>query len=230
MTIKESGVIALLPLKAHSERIPSKNFRDLRGKPLFRWVLDTLLSVPDIRRVVIDTDAREKILAGGVEPSARVVLRDRREELRGDGVSMNRILADAVRAEPADVYLQTHATAPLLSAGTIGRAIRRYREVVARGEGDSLIGVLKHQKFFYRSDGSAVGHDPVDLPRTQDLDPLFEDAGSLYLFSAESFSKRQSRIGKKPTLFEVPKLEAIDIDDQDDWRLAEALLANVPDG
>src|SRR5262249_9017177 len=60
-TVTSDGVrrvVALLPMKGHSERVPGKNFRDFCGKPLFRWILDSLLSLPEIGLVVINTDAR----------------------------------------------------------------------------------------------------------------------------------------------------------------------------
>ena len=98
MVASESSrrVVALLPMKAHSERVKGKNFRDFCGKPLYAWVLDQLLSVAEIDQVVINTDAREILAQHGLRESERVVIRDRRPELCGDFVSMNRILEDSV--------------------------------------------------------------------------------------------------------------------------------------
>jgi CMP-N-acetylneuraminic acid synthetase len=70
--------VALLPMKAHSERVSGKNFRPLAGKPLFRWILDTLLAVPAIDLVVINTDARDILADNGLVDSERVLIRDRR--------------------------------------------------------------------------------------------------------------------------------------------------------
>ena len=95
--------VALLPIKGHSERIAGKNFKDFCGKPLFRWILDTLLSVPEIGLVVINTDARPAFEALGVDRLPRVQLRDRKAELCGDLVSMNLILEDDIAAVPADL-------------------------------------------------------------------------------------------------------------------------------
>ena len=114
---------ALLPMKAHSERVPAKNFRHLAGKPLFRWMLDTLLSLEEVDRIIINTDARSQLEADGLTNEPRIVIRDRSPELCGDSVSMNLILADDIAATPADLYLMTHATNPLLSAETIRRAL-----------------------------------------------------------------------------------------------------------
>lgn len=213
--------VALLPMKANSERVRGKNFRDLGGKPLFRWMLDTLLDVPEIDAVVINTDARAELAAAGLVDSERVVIRDRPAELCGDLVSMNKVLADDVEHVDASVYLMTHATNPLLSAETIGAALRRF---AGDDQADSLFGVTRVQTRFYRADGSPVNHDPAVLLRTQDLEPWFEENSCLYLFTRDSFRATEARIGRSPILFETPRLESIDIDDPDDWTLAEALV------
>ena len=88
------NIVALLPMKAHSSRVPGKNFRELSGKPLFRWILDTLLAVDEISKVVINTDARSILNDNGLEESDRIVIRDRKQELCGDEVSMNLVLED----------------------------------------------------------------------------------------------------------------------------------------
>lgn len=213
--------IALLPMKANSERVPDKSFRELAGKPLFRWMLDTLLCLDAIDTVVINTDAREILRDCGLEESARVLIRDRAEALCGDTVSMNRIIEDDLAAVPADRYLMTHVTNPLLSAATIAAAMERF--TAAGDRHDSLFGVNRVQMRFYREDGSAVNHDPDVLVRTQDLEPWFEENSCLYLFTRESFARTGARIGAAPMMYEVPKLESVDIDDPEDWIMAEAL-------
>jgi len=210
-------------MKANSQRVKGKNFRALHGKPLFRWILDALLSIPEIDEVVINTDAREILAGHGLTDGGRVRIRDRRPELCGDTVSMNLILADDVAAVPADTYLMTHTTNPMLSAATIGAALAAYRAGVAAGTADSLFTVNRIQTRFYRADGSAVNHDPANLIQTQDLEPWFEENSNLYIFSAASFAAADARIGKKPILFEMDRMEAIDIDTPEDWALAEAV-------
>ncbi len=219
-------IAALLPLKAHSERVPGKNFRPLNGKPLFRWVLDTLLSIPRIERVVINTDARELLLANGLVENQRTLVRDRKPELCGDFVSMNRIIEDDLAAVPAEVYLMTHVTNPLLSQATLEQAISRYLEASADGSADSMFSVTRYQSRFYDADQQAVNHDPRELIRTQDLPPLYEENSNFYLFTAASFQATGARIGRRPLMFETPALESVDIDDSQDWRLAEALAAS----
>lgn len=224
MTKTSRGLVALLPLKAHSERVPGKNFRDFAGKPLFRWMLDTLLSLPEVSRVVINTDAQEILKSHGLEPSDRLVLRDRPVELRGDFVSMNDVIRDDVDHVGADVYLMTHVTNPLLGAGTIRRALGCFEAARAQGSADSLFGVNRFQSRFWTQDGAPVNHDPGRLLRTQDLEVWYEENSNLYLFTRESFGRTGARIGARPLLFETPRAESVDIDDPESWELA-ALLA-----
>lgn len=216
-------IIALLPMKANSERVRGKNFKLLDGKPLFQWILDSLLSIPEISQVVINTDARQILAENNLVESERVLIRDRKPEICGDFVSMNLILADDIANVPADAYLMTHTTNPLLGAGTIQSALQQFLDAKTKGTADSLFTVNKFQTRFYREDGTAVNHDPNNLIRTQDLEPWFEENSNLYIFTGESFAATNARIGKKPMMFETPPLESIDIDDQTDWKLAEAV-------
>lgn len=217
--------VALLPMKANSQRVKGKNFRPLHGKPLFRWILDSLLAIDEIDCVVINTDARHILEENGLVESDRVQIRDRKAELIGDAVSMNLILADDIANVPADTYLMTHTTNPMLSAKTIGDALGKYQAAVAAGTADSLFTVNKIQTRFYRADSSPVNHDPDNLIQTQDLEPWYEENSNLYIFTAESFAETKARIGKQPMLYEMDKMEAVDIDTPEDWALAEAVAA-----
>lgn len=221
--MKKVNLVALLPMKAHSERVDGKNFKLLNGKPLFQWILDSLLAIPEISQVVINTDARSILRENGLIESERITIRDRRPELCGDLVSMNLILADDIAYIPADIYLMTHTTNPLLSATTIRQALLKFIEAKEEGIADSLFTVNRFQTRFYREDGSAINHDPNNLIRTQDLEPWYEENSNLYIFTAESFAATQARIGKQPIMYETPRLESIDIDDQTDWEIAEAI-------
>jgi CMP-N-acetylneuraminic acid synthetase len=212
-------------MKANSQRVKGKNFKDLHGKPLFRWILDSLLALDEIELVVINTDARDVLAQNGLEEGGRVVIRDRKPELQGDKVSMNLILEDDIRAVAARTYLMTHTTNPLLSSQTIRRALDEYKDATAAGTADSLFSVNRFQTRFYRADGSAVNHDPDNLIQTQDLEPWYEENSNLYIFSRDSFESTRARIGKRPILFQTPKIETVDIDTPEDWEIAARAAA-----
>lgn len=215
-------LVALLPMKANSERVRGKNFRSFNGKPLFRWILETLLSVPEIH-VVINTDARAILAGNGLIDGPRVQIRDRKPEICGDFVSMNLVIADDLASVPADFYVMTHTTNPLLSVESLRGAIKLYRKSCADGTGDSVFTVNKFQTRFYRGDGSAINHDPKNLIRTQDLEPWYEENSNAYVFSRESFEATKARIGVKPRMYVMDRSESLDIDDLEGWQMAEAM-------
>jgi len=220
---KSLDCVALLPMKAHSQRVAGKNFRLFAGKPLFRWILDTLLSTESISSIVINTDARDLLESHGLVESEKIVIRDRKTELCGDEVSMNRILEDDIASVPSDFYLMTHTTNPLLTSETIERALQKFRQATQDKTGDSLFSVNHHKTRFYRKDGSPINHDPENLIPTQDLESWYEENSNLYLFTESSFQETGSRIGTNPILFETPRMESSDIDDMTEWRIAEVL-------
>ena len=220
MNTNKPRIVALLPMKANSERVKGKNFRNFCGKPLFRWILDTLLEVEEIDQVIINTDASHILAENGLVQDGRVIIRDRKPEICGDMVSMNLVLADDVANVEADIYLMTHTTNPLMSADTVRKALAAYRQAKSAGRADSLFTVDKVQTRFYRADGSPVNHDPDNLVRTQDLEPWFEENSNLYIFSRDSFQATSARIGKKPMMYEGPSFESIDIDTPQDWDFA----------
>lgn len=213
-------IVALLPMKANSMRVKGKNFRDFCGKPLFRWTLDTLLSVEEISQIIINTDARHILAENGLVDTDRIIIRDRKPEICGDHVSMNLVLTDDLANVPADLYLMTHTTNPLMSADTIRKAVVTFLEAQGAGKADSLFTVDKVQTRFYRADCSPVNHDPDKLIPTQELEPWFEENSNLYIFTTNSFAKTQARIGKLPIMYEGPFFESIDIDTPADWDFA----------
>lgn len=226
---KSQSLTALLPMKANSVRVKSKNFRNIAGKPLFRWILDTLLAVEEIDNIIINTDARAILAENGLvdgEADGRVVIRDRKPEICGDFVSMNLVLEDDIDNHKSDLYFMTHTTNPLLSPKTIRKMLDYYSSENV----DSLFTVNSHQTRFYTSDAEPINHDPNNLIRTQDLDPYLEENSVGYIFSRESFKSTQARIGKTPAMFATPRLESLDIDEKADWFMAESLLMRIAAG
>ncbi len=222
MTEPPARIVALVPMRHSSERVPGKNYRPLCGKPLFHHIVESLLACPEIAEVVIDTDS--ELIKDDVSssfPAVRII--DRPEELLGGEVPMTAVLAHDVSVVDADFYLQTHSTNPLLRRETIRAAIAAFAE--RRDEHDSLFTVTPLQARLWTPHGEPVNHDPDVLLRTQDLEPVMEENSCLYLFDAATLSRTGRRIGERPLLFPVERDEAWDIDDESDWRIAEALCA-----
>ena len=217
-------VVALLPMKANSERVKGKNFRDFCGKPLFRWMIDMLISISEIDIVVINTDARHILLEHGLIETDRLLIRDRKSEICGDFVSMNVVIKDDIDNVDADIYLMTHTTNPLLSKKSVECAISQFKGALKDRTANSLFTVNKAQERFYDSNAKALNHDPENLVRTQDLEPWYQENSNLYLFTKEGFSQTNARIGSKPMMLETPPYESTDIDTPDDWDLGEVMV------
>jgi len=218
-------VIGLLPMKGHSERIPNKNIRLLGNKPLFFYVLQSLLASKYIKQVIINTDSERIAKLATSEFGQSIEISWRPEELRGDFVPMNKIIEYDLRdAGPDQHFLQTHSTNPFLKTTTIDKVIEYYFEKIASGEADSIFSVTEIHSRLYDSNLQPLNHDPHKLIRTQDLKPVYEENSNFYLFSQKSFLKTKARIGQKPGVFVTEPLESIDIDTTEDWELAAYLV------
>ena len=220
-------IVALLPMKANSNRVKGKNFRDLAGRPLFRWILDTLLSIDLIDKIVINTDAEKLLLEHGFPINNRILIRKRKKEICGDNISMNLVLQDDVENIDSELYLMTHTTTPFLGKDFITKSIQEFYKAKTFRNVDSLFSVNKLQTRFYSEKCKPINHDPNNLIPTQDLEPWFEENSNLYLFTKDSFMKTQARIGLNPMMVETKKIESVDIDTPEDWALASAIANSL---
>lgn len=208
-------------MRHHSQRVPGKNYRDLAGKPLYRHIIETLLAVPEVDMIVVDTDS-SPVIEGLHRDFPQVKIIDRPEHLRADDMPMNEILIHDTAQFPADFYLQTHSTNPLLKAETISRAIQLL--ITNYPKFDSLFSVTRWQTRFYDKDGNAVNHNPRELIQTQDLPPMYEENSCMYIFTRANLIRKRHRIGDHPLMFEIPRLEAVDIDEESDFQIADLLM------
>lgn len=216
-------IIALVPMKHHSQRVPEKNFRLLAGRPLYFHILETLTRCAEINAVAVDTDS--PIIKQGLEahfPEVQII--DRPPELCGDAVSMNDILIHDTGLLQADYFLQTHSTNPLLQAETISTALQFF--LANTGKYDSLFTVTPWRKRLWKPDGTPLNHDPAVLLQTQDLEPVFEENSCMYVFTRENLLKNHNRLGNRPAMFAMDSLEAMDIDDENEFAMVASILDN----
>lgn len=216
-------VTALVPMKEHSERIPLKNTRILGKKPLFFFILESLESAIYVKEIIINTDS-SKIKSLVKEKFPGVIIINRPKYLLGDKVPMTPIIEHDLKYIKTKHFLQTHSTNPLLSSVTIDNAIKVYFDSLKKGF-DSAIGVNTYQTRFYDDKRHPINHDPDIMVPSQDMPYLYEDNSNFYINSVENFNKNKNRVGKTPIFIEVPKLESIDIDKEEDFIIAEALYS-----
>jgi CMP-N-acetylneuraminic acid synthetase len=212
---------AIVPMRHHSQRVSGKNYRPLAGKPLYQHIIETLLSVPEISLVVVDTDS-EPVMEGLRRDFPRVVVLPRPESLRADTISMNEILLYDTFQVKADFYLQTHSTNPLLRRETISKAVQTF--LADYPAHDSLFSVTRLQTRLYDQYGYALNHDPNILLQTQDLPPVYEENSCIYIFTRENLERCRNRLGEHPLMFEMDADEAWDIDEELDFAIADFLM------
>lgn len=214
-------VAALVPMKAHSERVPRKNVRSFNGRPLFHWILATLEAVEAVDSIAVNTDSPR--IAAQASDRFDVTIIDRPERLQGDDVPMNEILMYDVDRVGADLYCQTHCTNPLLRPETVTRAL----EAFAAEPCDSLFSVTPFKSRFWSDEGDPINHERDRLIPTQELTPIHEENSNLYVFTADSLERRANRIGDEPLMFRMDRVEAVDIDELIDFRIAELLHEDI---
>jgi CMP-N-acetylneuraminic acid synthetase len=217
-------IAALLPMRHYSERIKGKNYRPFVGLPLYHHIMMSLVKCPLINEIIIDTDS--PIIVDDAKtnfPAIRIIKRP--EHLLDGNISMNTILLHDISQVEADWYIQTHSTNPMLKADTITNAITALLNALPNY--DSLFSVTKVQSRFWTVDNKPLNHDPSILKRTQDLSPIFEENSNIYIFNKEILKARNNRIGFNPLMFEIPRHEAIDIDEELDFLIAESIYEKI---
>lgn len=219
-------LVALVPMKGHSERVPNKNLREFNGRPLCHWILNTLTKISEIDEVVVNTDS-DRISKEAKKFGSAVL--NRPDRLRGDEISMNEILLHDVAQTSGDLYLQTHCTNPLLRPETIVEAISTFN----KSNCNSLFSVTPIQTRLWDEDCAPINHERDELKRTQDLPPVYEENSNIYLFTPAAIKQRENRIGDQPAMFPMDRTESTDIDEMIDFKLAETIhrdwYGNEPD-
>lgn len=214
-------ITAIVPMRHHSERVPHKNYRHFAGQPLYRWIIQILLQCDSVSEIVIDTDS-QPIMQDAAKHFPQVGLLERPQHLRDGTTSMNDVLAHAVGLLEGEIFLQTHSTNPLLKPETIERGIAAF--LANQNAYDSLFTVTQIQKRLWDAAAQPLNHDPDILLRTQDLPALYEENSCYYIFSKDTFLRRHNRLGERPLMFEISRHEAWDIDDEDDFEIAQLMF------
>ena len=208
-------ITAVVPMKLNNRRLPQKNTKPFtNGSPLCRYILDTLLSIPEIDDVYVycSDPAIKEFIPEGVK-----YLR-RSESLDQDTTKMNEVLSCFAREVDADIYVMTHTTAPFISAGSVSKGL----EAVRSGEYDSAFAAKKLQDFLWK-DGRPFNYELDNIPRTQDLPALYQETSGFYIYRREIMTELGRRIGRKPKIVEIGEIESIDIDEEEDFLIADAV-------
>lgn len=211
--------VAFVPIKMNNERLPGKNTKAFsNGKPLIAYILETLQKVSSVDEIYVycSNPAICEFLPEGVK------FLQRSTHLDLSTTSFNEVLTSFARDVESDIYILTHATAPFIQPQTFEKAVA----AVASGEYDSALSVSKLQEFIWK-DGKPFNYSTDNIPRTQDLEPLYTETCGMYVYTRQLILGENRRVGHKPYLVEVSKIEACDINEADDFVIADAIAQTL---
>ena len=204
-----------VPIKANSERVKGKNLRVLNGKPLYMYISEHVKEADVFDDVFIDTNS-EEVAEYANSMGFKVI--ERLPELAQNTANGNDLLVHHFELQPDyDYYFQLFATAPYMQPQTIRTC---WEKLTSSSEYDSCFPATENHSFYWLA-GNPVNYRPGILPRSQDMLPVIEETTGLYGITKESLAKYRCRIGRKPYIHIVSKFEAVDINTEEDWKVAE---------
>ena len=212
--------VAYIPIKLNNERTPGKNIKKMfNGKSIVQILQETLVRLNNLDEIyVFCSDERIKeYLIDGVKFLKRPEFLDTKQATPND------IIDEFMKLVDADVYMVSHATSPFVSVEHFEECIN----AVKSGEFDSSFTAQKLQKLLWKSNGTPLNFDPENVPRTQDLEPYYDEVSAAYVFTNEMYMKHKRRIGLKPHITVVSELESIDIDYPEDFEIANAVYKEI---
>lgn len=211
--------IAIIPIKMNNVRTPGKNTKPFSdGTPLIHLIQKKLLNCKNIDDVYVYCSNEE--IKQFLLPGVKYLKRDEQFDTpQADVIEMMRVFSEKI---DADVYVQAHATTPFLTSESIDQAL----EEIQNGEYDSSFAVTKLQDFLWQK-GEPVNYNPETIPRTQDMEPYFKETTGLYIFKRHVIQDMHRRIGLKPYLLEVSEIESLDIDEPEDFMIADAVYSHL---
>lgn len=210
-------VVAFIPIKLHSQRLPNKNILPIAGHPLCWHICNTMINSKGVDEVyVYCSDAQIKQYI----PS-EIIFKQRSERLDEDNVKGFEIYKSFIDEVDADVYILAHTTSPFIKTSSVENALSH----ILIQKNDSAFSAERIQTFAWYC-GKPINYDLNNIPRTQDMEPIWVETSAFYMFKKEIFTKHGRRIGFNPYIQEVTGIEAVDIDEKKDYdfacRLAKA--------
>ncbi len=212
-------ITAVVPMKLNNSRLPQKNTKAFtNGKPLCYYILSTLLKIDIIDEVYVYCSNPE--IKKFIPENVKYLKRS--ETLDQDTTKMNEVLSCFAKDVPSDIYVMTHTTAPFIAAKSIEEGLKN----VINGDYDSSFAAKKLQDFLWK-DGVPFNYELDNIPRTQDLPVIYEETSGFYIYKKNVIEDLGRRIGEAPYIVEVNEIESIDIDEAEDFQIADAIYNHL---
>lgn len=213
-------VTAFVPIKLNNQRAPGKNTRKFDdGTALVTLFLKTLVKVKGIDKIFVfcSDESIKDYLVDGVEYLKRPATLDTATATPQD------IISAFMEKVDSDIYMVGHCTSPFVSVEHIQECI----EAVKSGEYDSSFTAEKIQKLLWQDNGQPLNFSADNIPRTQDLKPIYNEISAAYVFTKEVFQNYKRRIGLNPHITQVSGIECVDIDYMEDFDIANAIYSKI---
>lgn len=216
-------IIAFIPVRGGSKSIPLKNIKPFCGKPLIYWNLNALEQVRKIDEIVVATDSREieEAVKGFNFKKVRIYQRDPKNAQ--DQSSTESVMLEYMKnakLPDSDLFILVQATSPLTQAKDFSGALT----LLAKGKYDSLLTCVRTKRFFWTGEGKPVNYDFRKRPRRQDFAGMLMENGAFYINTVGRIKKNECRLSGRIAVYEMDEFTAIEIDEEDDWPIAEQVM------
>jgi CMP-N-acetylneuraminic acid synthetase len=211
----KNKVVAFVPIKLTSQRLANKNILPLGDHPLSWYVFSNLLRIKKIDEIFVFCS--DENVMNYVPKGVKFLKRDC--DLDGDLVKGNEIYQSFINTVDSDIYILAHTTSPFMTYTSVENAL----ENVLSENYDSALSVQKKQTFVWYQ-GQTLNYETSNIPRTQDIEPIYIETSGFYIFKKDHFLTHERRIGFTPYFQELDEIEAIDIDTKDDYEFALKII------
>lgn len=219
-------IVAIVPAKGISQRLENKNLYKINGKTLVERACEKLLESKHIEAVYLDSESEAIFLHCEHLVSKGLKFIKRPKELATNETGANEMMIYGMHAvEDCDLIIQTFATSPTITIETIDHCIERFSK--DGHDYDSFFTVTKMQEYFWDEKNEPINFDISELPNSFELPPYYMETHGLYGIFTNTLIETKTRVGRKPMLIEVPKLESLDVNDKEDLEMVELMLTSL---
>lgn len=215
--------IAFIPVRCGSKSISFKNIKEFCGKPLVYWSLLELEKSQKIDRVFVATDCVEIKDVVNSFNFSKVQVYDRESKNANDTATTESVMLEFINKNffhDDNLFLLVQATSPLTQASDFDQALKQLKD----NDSDSLLTCTRVKSFFWNKDGTPINYDYKKRPRRQDFDGILVENGAFYINSVRNIKKFQNRLSGKISIYEMDEFKSVDIDEEDDWQIAEKIM------
>ena len=215
-SIVENKVIAMVPVRAGSNRVPNKNTRSFGDTSLLELKLILLERIKGLAQIIVSTDCEKSAIIAS-KFGAKVQWRNK--YYAGSNITNDQHWYHIADTTPGNIVFLAQVTSPLLRVSTMQKALNTFLKSKSH---DSINSVSPEKKFLWQN-GKPINYNINLTPKSQDLPDIVSLNFAITITQRQSMMKRKNVVGYKPTFFELDKVEAMDIDDLIDFKVAELM-------